>query len=122
MREQQHVEKSAVGMAPHPASGGPAPSYWVMCRQWSTDEAGSEDSTEIERAAGPLAALEALTAWRRAAPEASLAWVVRTSAPFPYDVPALQAEELVAAARAEAEALGLRGARRLTRALAGLTS
>ncbi|MFJ1967241.1 hypothetical protein ACIO93_01070 [Streptomyces sp. NPDC087903] len=118
----QHEQKSATDMAPRPATGGPAPAYWVICRQWPSGEAGSEDATDMERAPGPLAALEALTAWRRTAPADSLAWVVCTIAAFPYDVPALQAEELVAAARAEAEALGSRGARRLSRALAGLTS
>ncbi|WP_262056975.1 hypothetical protein [Streptomyces sp. STR69] len=108
--------------APRSTTGGPAPTYWVIFRQWPSGDAGSEDATDMERAAGPLAALEALTAWRRTASADTLAWVVRTTASFPYDTPALQTEELVAAACAEAETAGPHGARRLARALAGLTS
>ncbi|MFF3657280.1 hypothetical protein [Streptomyces olivochromogenes] len=118
----QHEQNPVIDTVPRPAAGGPVPTYWVICRQWPSGRAGSEDATDMERASGPLAALEALTAWRRTAPDDSLAWVVRTTASFPYDVPALQAEELVAAARAEAENIGPRGARRLARALADLTS
>ncbi|WP_164410018.1 hypothetical protein [Streptomyces salinarius] len=118
----QHERIPVTDAAPRTVTGGPAPTYWVICRQWPSGEAGSEDGTDMERASGPLAALEALTAWRRTAPADSLAWVVRTTAAFPYDVPALQAEELVSAARAEAETMGPRGARRLSRALACLTS
>ncbi|MFG2472575.1 hypothetical protein ACGFXB_45225 [Streptomyces canus] len=118
----QHEQHPVTDTVPRPVTGGPAPTYWVICRQWPSGEAGSEDATDMERASGPLAALEALTAWRRTAPADSLAWVVRTTAAFPYDVPALQAEELVSAARAEAETMGSRGARRLSRALACLTS
>ncbi|MEU9393492.1 hypothetical protein AB0D86_26260 [Streptomyces sp. NPDC048324] len=121
MSDQQE-QNPVTDTVPRPLTGSPAPTYWVICRQWPSDEAGSEDATDMERASGPLAALEALTAWRRTAPADSLAWVVRTTATFPYDVPALQAEELVSAARAEAEALGPRGARRLSRALSSLTA
>ncbi|MFJ8754954.1 HAD family hydrolase [Streptomyces sp. NPDC102441] len=99
----------------------PAEAYWVICRQWAdAGIGGSEDVTDIQRATGPLAALESLTAWCRTGMAGSLAWVVCTTEPSPYEVPALPTGELVAAARAEAGALGDDGGRRLDRALGAL--
>ncbi|MFJ9174904.1 HAD family hydrolase [Streptomyces sp. NPDC102360] len=101
-----------------PAAGAEPPeSYWVICRHWAGPEEGSEDATDIDRVPDALSALEALTNWQRTMSESALAWVVRTSAPFPYEVPALSVEELVAAARADAGALGEAGAERLGRVL-----
>ncbi|MFF9345216.1 MULTISPECIES: HAD family hydrolase [unclassified Streptomyces] len=122
-REAAMQHTTTTGRLPRtqPAAGAEPPeSYWVICRHWAGPEEGSEDATDIDRVPDALSALEALTTWHRTMSESALAWVVRTSAPFPYEVPALPVGELVTAARADAGALGDAGAERLGRALKDL--